>query len=239
LFQPFTLPPAWRHFNQAFLRAAVPLLALDGILLVAFAGAALLAAAEVLDYVPHLLGISREQSIPETLNYAKWAASLVFLTACFLRLRRPLFGCLAMLFLMILADDALLIHERLGADLAQGLSIPPMQALDAKHVGEIVVFGGMGFVALALLGAAYLGAGPALRPLVNRFLLVIAGLAVTGVAFDAAHHMSSALQPSPLRQAAGLILTIVEDGGEMVFASLAAAYAWAAWSAGRHGRVDG
>lgn len=223
-------PKAWPSGAAAFRRALILLWLADGLLILAFIAARVLVFIGVIRFVPDMLAISREYSIPESFNYAKWALCVLCLVTAWFRSRAALFGLLALIFAMIFADDAFLGHETLGAWLAEALALGPAIGLDAKHIGELAIFVAMGGIALALIAAGYRLSPRAYWGFLHRFLLVIAGLAVTGGLFDALHHMSSSLPDGRIFTLIRLLLTLVEDGGEMLLASLAAAYAvGAAW----------
>jgi hypothetical protein len=89
----------------------------------------------------------------------------------------------------------------------------------------MVIFGCMGVIALLLIALGYRLSTDAFWPFVHRYLIVIFLLGITGVLFDGVHHMASNLPDSRGTTILEIALTLIEDGGEMILASLAAAYA--------------
>ena len=51
--------------------------------------------------------------------------------------------CWGLLMLFLLADDALWLHERYGASLAETLGLPAIGGLQAADLGELVYAGGI------------------------------------------------------------------------------------------------
>lgn len=217
-------PQAFPDGAQPFRNALMLFWLVDGLLLAAFIAARLLVFAGTIRFVPDLFAISREYSIPESFNYLKWLLCVICLGLAWWRCRTAVFACLALLFAMIFADDLFLGHETLGQVLADA-GIPSAFGLDAKQIGEIVIFGVMGVIALLLIALGHRLSPPAFRPFLYRYLLIVLALGVVGVAFDGVHHMAVNLPDSRARTLLELTLTLIEDGGEMVLASLAAAFA--------------
>lgn len=224
-----SFPADWREANRNFRPIFAVLLAVDLLLLAAFVAGNLLVKVNVLSELPGLFGIGRESSIAEMLNYLKWVACVGVLATCWWASRARFFVYLLVVFALILADDSLLIHETYGWTVAEVFGIPPTFGLDPKHIGEVVIFGLMGVIVLSMIGLSYSQAKAAARPCVLRFLLVIIGLAFSGVLFDAIHHASSAITAETLRRTLDLVLSVIEDGGEMIFASLAVSYSIGTW----------
>ena len=217
-------PLHWRGGAVAFRRSLILFWTLDGLLLSAFVAARALVYFDVLEAVPGMLSLNAEYTLPESFNYGKWALAALCLALAFLRSRVPLFGCLAVVFAMLLVDDALLIHETLGWDVARVLAIPPMLNLDPKQIGEIVVFGVMGLIALGLIAFGHVRSAAAYHAFAHRYLFVIVALAVVGVLGDALHHALWGVWSGTTRNVIDLVLTLIEDGGEMLLGSLAVAY---------------
>lgn len=121
---------------------------------------------------------------------------------------------------LIATDDILLIHETYGWAVAEKLSIPIAFAMDPKEIGEIVFFGHKGGYASLLLAAVFARADLQRKTLTLAILFIVLGLGMTGVLFDAFHHTSAELPAGRMRRLVGLGLTIAEDGGEMILASV-------------------
>lgn len=190
-----------------------------------------LSLAWMLDLLPVRTGefrITRNGSWAEVFNQVKWAVAALALGLAFWRTRVPAFGAFAVIFAMALADDWLKIHQQAAWRLTDVTGWGPL--------GKLVAFAVMGAIAVAVLVPSLRRTPPAVRPQVMRFLGVLAGMVALGVVFDFVHVLLARLGQI-VDQAGGLF----EDGGEMILASLAAAYAVAAcrwaWDAARPARA--
>jgi hypothetical protein len=177
--------------------------------------------------VPEGLRITQDHSLPEAFNYAKWAVVVTCLAATFRRTRLRLFASLATIVLIVLLDDALMIHEQLGDRLET------MTGWDQS--GELVVFAGLAVISLLILIPGLIDIPRAIRPQAVRFIGVLAALAVCSVLLDFAHALVGYSLGIQINRLAGL----VEDGGEMLLGSVATAYAVAAWRGASVGGKSG
>ncbi len=162
--------------------------------------------------------LSIDGSYPEIFQYVKF-----FVIACmmaFLAVHRSVRWLLVWTagFLFLLADDALMIHERIGARFSP--SVEPMlpAGVDAVAVTE---FGYLGLVGLTMFGVAAIGmvfsAGLFRRVSLDLILLLmVAGFFAVSV--DLFHGLSS------FGYVGNTLFAIVEDGGEMLGASLIVIY---------------
>jgi hypothetical protein len=173
----------------------------------------------ILTEIPDSLQLARERSIPEYLSHAKWALSALALVSCWSLMRQGHFAALAFLFAMIAVDDAFLIHESYGGVVAEKLGIPFVFAMDPKEIGEAIIFGLMGGLAILVLGLSYLRADRTGKALVLAILLTILALGITGVLFDAFQHMSTEVGTPRFRCLLVLFFTIVADGGKTILGS--------------------
>ena len=170
--------------------------------------------------VPGTLDISEDHGLPESFNYAKWLIIVICLAATFRRTRVPLFASLATIFLLVLLDDSLGIHEQVGDRLGN------LTGWD--KLGELIAFTGLGIISLAILVPGLSNLPRAVWPQAIRFIGVLLGLALCGVVIDFAHASIASLG-LPMGRLSDRVFGLVEDGGEMLLASLATAYGVAAW----------
>ncbi|MGC1428290.1 MAG: hypothetical protein WA822_06840 [Albidovulum sp.] len=224
-------PRQWPAGAVPFRNALILFWAIDLSLLAAYVGGRVLVFLGQIDAVPDMLGIAKEYSLPEGFNYLKWALCLTCMLVIFFKSRVALFACLAVLFAMILADDSLLIHENYGLEISDALGFEPMINLTAKQLGELAVFGIMGTIAMILIFIGYWQSPREFWPFAHRYLLVIFALAIVGVALDAVHAIFWDLTSGRFRNIVTLVMNLLEDGGEMIFASLGVAYSWGALKA--------
>jgi len=161
--------------------------------------------------------LARAGSFPEQFQYAKWFACTVLCAWAFARQRDALYLAWAALFLYLLLDDSLEIHEGISHPIAQSLQLAPAFGLRAKDFGEIAVALVAGLVLLGLIAICYRRSDNSLARALTWALLPWLGLLVfTGLVMDMAHGMIRAFGGGKL---AVMISGVFEDGGEMIAAS--------------------
>jgi hypothetical protein len=203
--------------TPVYRRVVVPVVALDLLFIGLHAALSVAVMARWLGAPPDSLRITEDHSLPEMFNYAKFAVIVACLAAAFRLTRLKLYASLAMIFLLVLLDDSLLIHEQLGNWLA---------ALTGwDKTGELVAFAGFGVIILVILVPGLRGLPLAIRPQAVRFVGVLVALAICSVVIDFVH----AVLDNSLALYDGKLAGLAEDGGEMLIASVATAYAVAAW----------
>ncbi|HEY6919624.1 MAG TPA: hypothetical protein VI412_10185 [Tabrizicola sp.] len=175
--------------------------------------------------VPHLLRISDDWALPESFNYLKWLIIILALTRVALRDRWWTPCAWALVFLLILADDSLQVHETFGRLIAESANLQAGFMVEASDLGELVVFGLMGLSVLLLTGASFTSAGARSRGLSIFYGLIIVGLGFFGVGIDFIHQ--AVVYDGTAHPALDFwkhVFAMIEDGGEMLVASLAAAF---------------
>ena len=167
--------------------------------------------------------IGWEGGFAERWQHLKAGIISVMLCAVAGRRRSAVVLTWAAVFLFVLADDALQLHERVGNHLGEVLTLPELGSLRANHLGELLYFAAIGIVTISGLLIA-LRAGDGEDWTLSRTLVLwLALLAVFGVVLDAIH---SALR----RTALGRPLELIEDGGEMIILTLALGHVYAYWT---------
>ncbi len=187
------------------------------------------AAAHVIAYLSGALyrypqwNVEREGSYPEIYQYAKWAS--ISLSCCYLLFRRrdAVYAALAMIFVYFLLDDSIAIHETVGGWLSSLFGSERTWRLRPQDFGEIAVVAAAGSVLIAAFMFSYMRSrGPA-RAFARQTGVLIAMLALFGIVIDMLHSamLVGALGETALNPA----LALLEDGGEMVIASIIAYWA--------------
>jgi hypothetical protein len=200
------------------------LLIMDGLLLAGYVGAVALFWLGVTPRILYMLDIGSDRTLAEWANYLKWLACLILLWRAWRLHRAPvLLACLPV-FLGILIDDAFQYHESRGPVYKDLLGLQPLWGLAATGVGQLIAFGLMGLVSALILGAGFAASAPSGRAIGLRFLALFAALILVGVGVDALHEAVAAASHLRYGGLPGIALTIVEEGGELVLASLAVAY---------------
>ena len=184
---------------------------------------ALLIAAHLGQYfTPYFSGpsfhLATERGFGEVVQYVKvyWIAlSFLWLS---IRTAERAYLVWPMIFGYLLVDDAFRVHEQAGHILARSLGSPAAMGLGAQDIGELAVFALMGVTTLLLVSLAYLWGSATFRHSARRMgaLLFLFGLFAGGV--DMVHGLVSHI---PLYNT---LLTVLEDGGELLVLSVICAY---------------
>ncbi len=161
------------------------------------------------------LSLTQDLGYAEFFQYIKeiWIALMLMWVA--VRGGGAVYGGWAALFVFFLLDDAVQIHERLGAGAARVVALFPPLPLPAQAVGEIIVTACAGLFFAALIAVLHYRSSFTARR-VSRHLVLLVGLLVFfGVVLDAVVSM--------LKGASKLVfygMGMVEDSGEMLVMSL-------------------
>lgn len=174
--------------------------------------------------LPHYhLGVDRSYS--EAVIYIKlgWITVLALLLAR--RRHTPVFAALALGSLLLLIEDAFTLHEQIGWHL-NGWVLATFPALGtfgllSFQVGELLWLGALGTVILGMFVVGYVRADARDRCDALSIAVFFGIVAFFAVVVDTIHSFSA---PGSLSDA---ILTLVEDGGELIALSPAVALAFA------------
>jgi hypothetical protein len=165
--------------------------------------------------------IDADGGLAEMYQYLK----LFWLAAClgvvFLQTRRWAFVGWALFFGFLMFDDMLQLHERAGEVLGPKLGIAPVFGLRTEDYGEIACALVLGLCAVGLVALTFRRGGPMARQVSADLLCLLAALALFAVFFDSLHTITHFRAP-----ALAPVLTLIEDGGEMIVVSFIAAYAF-------------
>lgn len=175
--------------------------------------------------------VDRDRSVPEFYQYIKlaWCVTLVVQLGWVTRSWQPVFW--APLFTLLLATDAVRIHEQAGGWLATvahlpALQLPALGDLRPQDLGEVIVAVAFVLPSVALIALTWSRASIRAR----RFHLTITALmgllATFGLLFDALHSVAS----DPRTQQ---VFALLEDGGEMLTVSALLAFLLAALASGK------
>jgi hypothetical protein len=161
-----------------------------------------------------IYSIDTDRSYAELFQYIKLGWSALAVGVAFIQARQLVYVAWAALFSYLLVDDMFSLHEGLGAYLTGTYAFMPAWGLRALDFGELLVSGTAGVALLVLIGAGYVRADRHGRALSIRLLVLLAVLAFFGVVIDVLHVQ---LLGDPLWWP---IVSMVEDGGEMITVSL-------------------
>ena len=159
---------------------------------------------------PFLFSLQADLGLSEIFQYVKEFWIVILLVIAAIGCGKWVFASWACLFLYLLLDDSLQIHENLGVCLADYLSLEPFLGLRAEDFGEIMASMFFGGLLLLLVLAAYVFSDPRSKLASRRILYLVLCIAFFGIIVDMVH---SAFPTIPG-------LAVLEDGGEMIVMSL-------------------
>jgi hypothetical protein len=154
----------------------------------------------------------------EVFQFCKEGWSGALFVALAIRRQEPRYVAWAALSFWLLLDDSLLIHERLGHEVAVSLGIISL-GYPAQELGELLVMSVMGAVVVSVIGAIYYTAPQATRAVFRTCVRLVALLLVFGVGVDYAHGPIDRALHLP-----GRLMVLLEEGGEMFAMSLLCGY---------------
>ena len=207
-------------FRGVSKKTIVALFAVDLLFVVATAFTGALAVSGVLETIPALVNVGRDWSLPEAFNYLKWLVLALIFFFAYRQDGHPLLLSLASIFLLLMFDDSLQLHEQFGRFVSD--NVDGQEGFHAYvQIGYWIILAS-GF--LILLRSSYLKAPKPLKQAVAPMLVPFLGLVFFGVFLDFLH---SALTEDGTLSAGLLIL--LEDGGELFMISSLVAYAVNQW----------
>ncbi len=185
--------------------------------------------------MPLFWNIAEEGSASELFNYLKWIFIFVALLISYNRSKVALFASFAIVFALVLMDDSLQLHERGGEWAVNAFQIQPAFGLRAQDFGELTAWAGLGAIAGLVLIWGYFKRTPETLPYGLYFLIVLGGLVFTAMGIDMLNAWDGLADDSTFSNVMTGILTIAEDGGEMIVGSIGCAGAMAALIASKAG----
>lgn len=160
------------------------------------------------------LSLNTDGGIPEIYGYAKVQLLLLVLYFAWRRTRDTALLAWIGIFFYVQLEDAGSIHETIGVRLDDALGLPAFAGLEGHDVGELLWFGLVGPVLLAVLVRGERRNGPGVSPLSAVLFVCAAALATFAVVVD-----PLALVVADQLGVRGL--NVVEDGGELLVQSAA------------------
>jgi len=212
--------PGWRARFIEFrplLGAFIALLALDAALL--FANA--------LYYLAHngyghvlLVGLfrapmwdgARDESLVEWAGYVQLGGAAILLLALAIHRKVPLYFAWSLVFLVLMLDDSLRLHENIGHLLVNTVHVPSVLGLRPNDVGELCSWAFFGLVLGTMLVITHLRAQKAAR----HDSWVFFGLTVFLACFAVVLDMMEIVVWNLLPLIGHGLITLTETGGELV-----------------------
>jgi hypothetical protein len=161
-----------------------------------------------------LLSVERDNSYPELYQWLKWFWIIILWVYVAKSRRSFSYVAWGLVFTYFLLDDVLTIHENVGRQIADSLTLTPPLGLRLQDLGELAVWVVAGLILLFFVTWAYWRGSVAFRRMSWDMLLLVSVLIFFGVVFDMAQIAVD------LGDNVHFILGLLDDGGEMVVGSL-------------------
>ena len=176
---------------------------------------------KVLGLAPEIpsLQLNADTGLASVWNYGKLMISIGALSLIWLRLRSGTLLILLGLFMFLLLDDYYELHDMLARALGERISFEPLDGLHPQNRGELFVYSAILAIAAPLLWLAVRDVQPASRTFVGALAVGILMIGMFGVAVDVLHGVIDALLGGVsdlVSKIFNRLMTIIEDGGEMV-----------------------
>ena len=155
-----------------------------------------------------------DSSFAEKFQYLKWLLIATLFLIISIKQSTFKYMAWALIFLYLLLDDSLEIHETFGAYLVQNSTSNAPFGLRMQDIGELLVTAIAGSILFSLLLWAYIKGNSVFKKITKEMLLLIAVLVLFGVGVDMLHQMFN------VGRISNFLFEIVEDGGEMFIASI-------------------
>ncbi|MCF7569080.1 hypothetical protein L3X37_11990 [Sabulilitoribacter arenilitoris] len=159
--------------------------------------------------------IEKDLGYAEFYQYLKEFGILSLLLYLFYKQKQLIYLVWAIIFLYLLLDDSLSIHENYGFYLADYLNIQPKFNLRPEDFGELLFFAFFAFLFFISIVFAFLKADLKGKLITKKLFLLFLILAFFGICIDLFHIVI----PYGKNQ-----LALIEDGGEMVVMSFIFVY---------------
>jgi hypothetical protein len=160
-----------------------------------------------------LYSLSLDRGYAEFFQYSKFLWIFILFLIMGIKRRQLIFVIYSVLFLYFLFDDSFEFHERAGSLLAELFGFQPMLGLRAVDSGELAItffFGTLFFFAIAI---THLGSDVSTKKISKSIIIMVIILVLFGVGMD----MIEIVVEHPFINS---LLVILEEGGEMLMASI-------------------
>ncbi len=165
-----------------------------------------------------LFSLERDRGYPEFYQYIKTLSIAILLLSVLTKTKVIGYGVWSLLFVYLLLDDALSMHESYGRYVATTMALAPAIGLRAQDFGELAVSVIAAALFLSPLAWLYMRESHAFKEVSKHLLLLLVGLAFFGIFVDMLHVAIK------MGWKVRFLLGVVEDGGEMVMISIMAWY---------------
>lgn len=171
------------------------------------------------------LKISVDGSLGELFGYAKFLLAACLCLAVSRRPGNAIFLALGAVLLVMLLDDTLRLHERLGDALEHGLGLSAALGLRGQDFGELLYGFAVGVPTVVFTVMAWQRTKTAYRQDAAITIGLIGVFLFFAVVVDVVHSFVSSARPGWSAE-----LGLIEDGGELLVLSLLVAFVFHVWN---------
>jgi len=157
--------------------------------------------------------LCKDMGYPEIYQYLKWFCIMILLVYISVSRKSYSYVIWVLVFTYFLFDDALKIHERAASYMVRHLNLTPVFGLKPHPFGELSFSLVVGILFLFLVLWAYIHGSQAFKKISQDMLILIFALFFFGVVVDVIHTIN-------FGKYIYFVLGVLEDGGEMLVASL-------------------
>ena len=159
------------------------------------------------------LSIAEDFSYGEVYQYIKELWIIVLLLLLCKTRNSSVFSSWVLLFIYLLLDDSLRVHEEIGRVMVRSFDFQPMFQLRAQDFGELAVTVLFGGILFSIIGVSYYFSSEWSRHVSIRLFILVMMLALFGVVVDMIAIATGAE-----------FWSVLEDGGEMIIMSIIVCY---------------
>lgn len=175
---------------------------------------------------PHF-NISYDDGYPETFQYIKYVAVISLLILIMMKQRSLLYFPFVLLFIYFLLDDSIQIHEHFGNYFASNFQIKPLFDLRVEDIGELLMSICVALIILPSFIWTYIRGYKLFRRITMDLFFLILVFVFFGIFVDMADVSIMSIVPKNIfYRPISSILTLMEDGGEMISMSLIVWYVY-------------
>ena len=157
--------------------------------------------------------LGHEGGLAELVGYLKLSIAAGLLAGMAIRNRAAVLAAWALALLVVVADDALQLHEIWGGALTSEWDLPAVLGLRSQDLGELLVWAGLAALVVPVLALAHHHASDRrARSISWQLMLLAAALAFFAIGAD--------MLGQALMDTAGTPLGVVEEGGELFLPTL-------------------
>jgi hypothetical protein len=165
--------------------------------------------------------LENDGGMAEQYQYIKHVWVAASFGVLFLRQRSVTLAGWSLFFAFLFVDDAAQVHENIGTVVSNAFGFQPMFGLRAKDFGEILVAAAIGGAAVVFASLSIWRGRDTSRRVSADLVCFLIALGLFGVFFDTLHTITHFRLPI-----VAPVFALVEDGGEMIVASLIVVYAF-------------